>query len=95
MATTKTKNHYYILVFTDNGPVYVTSVNYADKSAKWEKDKVPKEFSRSNAEDIVFGLCCNFFNAVVVTHKVEIDCQPYNYKCWECQFVAKPPVEKS
>ena len=54
MATTKTKNHYYVLVFSDNGPAYVTSVNYADRSARWEKDKDPKEFSKSNAEDLVF-----------------------------------------
>jgi hypothetical protein len=87
MATTK--NHYYILVFTDNGPVYVTSVNYAEKSARWEKDKAPKEFSRSTAEDLVFGLRCNWHNAVVVTLPVEIDCQPYNYKDYDCRFVEK------
>ena len=58
MATKKT-NHYYVLVFADNGPAYVTSVNYAEKSARWEKDKVPKEFSKSEAESLVFGLRCN------------------------------------
>lgn len=92
MATTK-KNHYYVLVFTDNGPVYVTSINYADKSARWEKDKDPKEFSKSNAEDLVFGLRCNWFNAVVVSLPVEIDYQPYNYRDYECRFVEKPTGE--
>lgn len=88
MANTK-KNHYYVLVFTDNGPAYVTSVNYVDRSARWDKNEVPKEFSKSNAEDLVFGLRCNWHNAVVVTLPVEIDCQPYNYKHWECKFVEK------
>ena len=88
MANTK-KNHYYVLVFTDHGPVYVTSVNYADKSARWDKDKAPKEFTKSNAEDLVFGLRCNWHNAVVVTLPVEIDTQPYNYQHYECQFVEK------
>ena len=88
MANTK-KNHYYVLVFTDHGPVYVTSVNYADRSARWDKDKAPKEFTKSNAEDLVFGLRCNWHSAVVVTLPVEIDTQPYNYQHYECQFVEK------
>lgn len=88
MANTK-KNHYYVLVFTDNGPVYVTSVNYADKSARWEKTKPPKEFSKSNAEDLVFGLRCNWFNAVVVTLPCDIDSQPYNYAGYDCKFIEK------
>lgn len=90
---TKKANHYYVLVFVDNGPAYVTSVNYADRSARWDKDKVPMEFSKSEAESLVFGLCCNFFNAVVVTRPVEIDCQPYNYKYYNCQFVQKEGIE--
>lgn len=93
MANTK-KNHYYVLVFADNGPAYVTSVNYADRSARWEKDKAPKEFNKSSAEDLVFGLRCNWFNAVVVSLPVEIDCQPYNYKHWDCQFVEKKVDEE-
>ena len=88
MANTK-KNHYYVLVFAENGPAYVTSVNYSDRSARWDKDKAPKEFGKSDAENLVFGLCCNFFNAVVVMHRVEIECQPYNYKYYNCQFVEK------
>ena len=88
MATQK-KNHYYVLVFTDNGPAYVTSVNYADKSARWDKDKAPKEFSKSNAEDLVFGLRCNWFNAVIVMMPFDMDSQPYNYKYWDCKFVEK------
>ena len=89
MATTKKKNHYYVLVFADNGPAYVTSVDYADRSARWEKDKAPKEFDKSDAEDLVFGLRCNWFNAVVVHLPVEIDYQPYNYKAFECKFERK------
>ena len=88
MATKKT-NHYYVLVFAENGPAYVTSVNYMDKSARWDKNEAPLEFSKSNAESLVFGLCCNFFNAVVVMHAVEIDRQPYNYQYFDCKFEKK------
>jgi hypothetical protein len=91
MANTKKKNHYYVLVFADGGPAYVTSVNYADRSARWDRCETPKEFSKSDAESLVFGLCCNFFNAVVVMHAVEIDRQPYNYKYYTCKF--EPIVE--
>ena len=93
MATTKKKNHYYVLVFAENGPAYVTSVNYANRSARWDKGEAPKEFSKSNAEDLVFGLRCNFHNAVVVYLPVDIDCQPYNYAHYECKFVGKGEVE--
>lgn len=93
MANTK-KNHYYVLVFANDGPAYVTSVNYADRSARWEKDKAPKEFSKSDAESLVFGLRCNWFNAVVVYLPVDIDCQPYNYKYWECKFEEKQVDEE-
>ena len=89
MATTKTTRYYYVLVFTDHGPVYVTSVNYSDKSARWEKDKAPYLFSKSGAEDLTFGLNCNFFNAVVVSSKYEIDCQPYNYRDYDFKFEPK------
>ena len=88
MATSK-KNHYYVLVFTDDGPVYVTSVQYADKTARWDKDKAPMEFSKSEAESLVFGLRCNWYNAVVVYLPVDFDCQPYNYQYYECKFVEK------
>ena len=94
MATKKTKNHYYVLVFADNGPAYVTSVNYADRSARWEKDKNPKEFSKSEAEDLVFGLRCNWFNAVVVYLPIDIDSQPYNYRYYDCKFVEKKVDEE-
>lgn len=91
---TKKKNYYYVLVFSDNGPAYVTSVNYMERSARWDKDLAPKEFSKSDAEDLVFGLRCNWHNAVVVHLPVEIDCQPYNYRYYECKFEKKAGNEE-
>lgn len=87
MATKK--NFHYVLVFTDEGPVYVTSVNNATNYAHWDKDKAPKEFPKYYAEELAFGLRCNFYQAVMVTTKVELDCQPYNYKAYECKFERK------
>lgn len=87
----KTKNHYYVLVFTNGGPVYVTDVDYSNKTARWDKLEKPLEFTKSSAEDLCFGLCCNFTYAVVVQHRVEIEAQPYRYADYE--FVAKE-IEK-
>ena len=93
MATKKTTNHYYVLVFANNGPAYVTSVDYSNRSARWDKDKAPYEFSKSSAEDLVLGLNLNFHQAVLVTSKFEIDYQPYNYKYYDCTFVEKEVKE--
>ena len=84
----KKKNYYYVLVFADDGPAYVTSVIYAERSARWDKNETPKEFSKYDAEDLVFGLRCNGYRAVLVTTKYE-EVQPYNYKDWNLTFVRK------
>lgn len=81
------KNHYYILVFTNNGPVYVTSVKYTDRMSYWNKLERPLEMSKSTAEDICLGLNLNGHMSVVVLSKWEIDTQPYRYDAFE--FEAK------
>lgn len=88
MATKKTTYYYYVLVFTDAGPVYVTSVDNASHVAYWDKDKDPKALPKYYADDLAFGLGCNFIYAVVVTSKYELS-QPYNYKDFECRLAPK------
>lgn len=85
----KKKNFYYVLVFTNNGPVYVTGVNNANKVSYWHKDKQPIDFSKQYAEDLAWGLRLNGTHAVVVWHAYEIETQPYNYEEYECTFVEK------
>lgn len=87
------KYHYYVLVFTSTGPVYVTSINNNNKWAHWNKDKAPLDLSASYAEDLVLGLRCNFHNAVLIKSAVEITSQPYNYEDYECTFVEKKEEE--
>ena len=60
MATKK--NYHYVLVFTNDGPVYVTSVNNAGRYSVWDKSKAPLSLPKYYAEDIVFGLNCNYHN---------------------------------
>lgn len=82
------KNYYYVLVFTEQGPVYVTSVDNASKVAYWEKDKAPMALPKSYAEDLTVGLNLNYNIAVMVTSKWELT-QPYRYSHYDFSFKAK------
>ena len=90
----KSKYHYYVLVFSSDGPVYVTSIDNANKYAHWDKSKAPLEFSASYAEDLVMGLNMNFNSAVLVKSNHEIKGQPYRYDAYDCTFVEKSEENK-
>lgn len=77
------ETYYYVLVFTQSGPIYVTSQDYATKTAFWEKDKEPKLFTMHTAEDLTFGLRCNGHQAVTVKSPAVIDYQPYRYSAYK------------
>ena len=85
----KSKYHYYVLVFSSDGPVYVTSIDNANRYAHWDKSKAPLEFSASYAEDLVMGLNMNFNSAFMIQSTREIPGQPYNYEYYDCTFVEK------
>lgn len=72
------KYHYYILVLTTKGPVFVTGIP-SRHTAEWDESKVPKEFDKEYAQDIVLGLSCNGYTAFMVQMKWEINSQPYFY----------------
>lgn len=80
------KSYYYVLVFTNGGPVYVTSQDYATKTSYWDKSKEPKLFTMHTADDLVFGLRCNGYQAVTVKSAVEIDYQPYRYSAYKIEW---------
>ena len=78
MAQKKNKYHYYVLVLTNYGPVFVTDIperNYA----KWDKLKAPLEFSKTSAEDIALGLNLNGYTACMVVYPYEVDHQLFFY----------------
>ena len=83
------KNYYYVLMFTDEGPVYVTSANNATQWARWDKNEVPKAFPKYYAEELALGLRLNYYHAVVVMTKAELDHQPYRYESYDCKFIEK------
>lgn len=82
------KTYYYVLVFTQNGPVYVTSVDNATRVAHWDKDKNPLSLPKQYAEDLALGLSVNGYNSVLVFSRWE-QYQPYNYKHYDLCFTEK------
>ena len=92
MAARK-NNYYYILVMTNNGPVFVTDIK-PHHYAEYDRNKKPKLFEKSRAEDITMGLNLNFNLAFMVTSKWEIDTQPYNYKDYNIEFVERKEDDK-
>lgn len=76
----KVQNHFYVLVFTGDGPIYVTSLDYANKNAHWERLEKPLEINEVKAQDVVLGLNLNGYLAQVVKSKWELEDQPYRYK---------------
>ena len=82
------KNYYYILVMTDNGPVFVTGIK-PHHYAEYDRQKKPMLFDKARAEDITQGLNLNFNLSFMVTSKWEIDTQPYNYEDYNIEFVKK------
>ena len=87
-----TKTLHYVLVITDNGPIFVTGVG-EHKTAYWNKDEKPKDFSSRYADDMAFGLTLNGYLAYHVVNHFELDQQPYNYEEYTIDFVKKEGVK--
>lgn len=76
MATRK--NHYYILVLSDFGSVFVT--NNDREFSYWERTDVPMDYgSKKYAESEAYGLRLNGHKAYAITLPYELDYQPYLY----------------
>lgn len=84
---TKKKNFYYVLVFTSEGPKYVTSTEY--HTAHWDEKEIPLELGKSFADDITRGLLLNGYNAATVCMPLELSHQPYAYDRGHFEFVVK------
>ena len=62
------KYKYYVAILFQGGVYrFVTGKNNITRTAMWESGKPAVNFSLSVAKDLVFGLVCNGYPAVVVT----------------------------
>lgn len=85
----KKQNFYYVMVMTDHGPVFVTSLDNASKVAHWDDTKAPLELGKYAAEDLTMGLNINGHLAFTICSKFELDNQPYYYKKGGFEWVSK------
>ena len=89
----KKKYYYYVLVFTNEGPKYVTEI-LPNHWCKWNENDAPLEMSASYAEDVYTGLCLNFNTAVLVKSRFEITHHPYRYEDFQIKFEKKNKDEE-
>jgi len=87
MANSK-KKWYYVLVFTNNGPKYLTGFG-EHNMAYWDEEKKPLALTKSYAESVVYGLSLNLFQSVVATSLYELEQQPYAYDRFSINWVPK------
>lgn len=93
MANKKT-NYWYILVLTESGAKFVTSIEPHRVACGDELGK-PMEFTQTMAKDIAKGLMLNFNTAFPVCSPIELDKQPYNYKDYKIEWVKKENAENN
>ena len=75
----KKKNFWYVIVMTNEGAKFVTSLDWSTKTAHWDGEEKPKEMSMESAKDLAMGLMLNFNQAYPVCSPIELDNQPYRY----------------
>lgn len=85
----KKKNYWYVMVMSDGGPVFVTKINYGDRTAEWNKLEKPLEMDKDRAQDLALGLNLNFHTAYAVCQPFELVTQPYRYEEWEIEWKEK------
>ncbi len=85
MSGKSEKKYYYVLVFTNSGPKYVTSLG-EHKTCYWNEKEKPLSMSKCYAENVCFGLCMNSYSSCVAQLPYELESQPYNYKDYEIKF---------
>lgn len=61
------KNKTYVGIICDNNVRYVTHVDLRTKTALWQDGKPAQAMSKTNADNLYFGLRCNGYRAVIIT----------------------------
>lgn len=89
-----TKEHWYVLVFTEAGPKYVTKVNNASREAYWDTADSPYEMTKENAQYMAMALSWNGHTSVPVGVRWEIDTHPYRYSNYHIEWVENEEVAK-
>ena len=84
----KKKNFWYVLVLTEQGPVFVTDIQYQPyERASWDTSAKPLGLSESKAKDLATTLMMNFETAYPIWSPGEITGQPYLYDKGKFEWV--------
>ena len=86
VAGRKKQNYWYVLVLTNEGPKFVTKVEWQTKTAHWEKLEAPIELGETRAKDLTFGLMVNCYAAFAICSPIELDSQPYLYNLGQFEW---------
>ncbi len=81
-------NYWYVLVITDDGPVFVTDILKAKQAAEHDKCKPPMELDKVTAQDLAIGLSMNFTPAYAICNPFPIDAQPFRYDLGHLEWKA-------
>ena len=81
------KNFWYVLVLENDGPAFVTKVEYSNKTAYWNKLEKPLEMSMESAKDLTLGLNLNFHVAFTVCMPFALEEQPCSYNLGHFEWV--------
>ena len=73
----------------NNGPVFVTKINYGNRTAEWNMLEKPLEMDMERAKDLALGLMLNFNTAFPVCCPIEMENQPYYYENGKFEWVKK------
>jgi len=87
------KNYWYVLVMTNQGPRFVTKIDYSTKTAYWDELEKPIEMDKSRAQDLTIGLNLNCNYSFAVCQPFEIDSQPYRYNLGHFEWKYKEEKE--
>lgn len=60
-------NKTYVGIVDGNYLRYVTHVDLRTKTALWQEGKPAQAMSKTNADNLYFGLRCNGYRAVILT----------------------------
>ena len=83
----KRKYHYYVLVLTENGAVFVTKLGI-HHTAYWSREEKPYEMNDAWSQDVANGLTLNGYMAFPIKVMYEIDHQPYRYDLGHFEWIA-------
>ena len=83
------KHYYYVLVFTNSGPKFVTKTNNMTRDAYWNLEDKPLAFSKDDAEFMAVALTWNGNYAVTVVSTYEIEGHPYNYEKYKIEWTER------